>query len=30
MDIEPARRVIGYVPQDVWPQGLPFSMGLTP
>ena len=24
MDLEPARRVIGYVPQDTWPEGLPF------
>ena len=26
MDLEPARRVIGYEPQDVWPQGLPFAV----
>lgn len=26
MDLEPARRVIGYVPQDTWPEGLPFSV----
>ena len=26
MDLEPARRVIGYVPQDTWPQGLPFPV----
>jgi uronate dehydrogenase len=24
MDLEPARRVIGYVPQDTWPEGIPF------
>lgn len=24
MDLEPARRVIGYEPQDTWPEGLPF------
>ena len=24
LDLEPARRVIGYVPQDTWPDGLPF------
>lgn len=26
MDLEPARRVIGYVPQDTWPEGLPFAV----
>ena len=26
MDLEPARRVIGYEPQDVWPEGLPFDV----
>ncbi len=26
MDLEPARRVIGYVPHDTWPEGLPFSV----
>ena len=26
MDLEPARRVIGYEPNDVWPQGLPFAV----
>ena len=26
MDIESAREVIGYVPQDTWPQGLPFPV----
>ena len=26
MDLEPARRVIGYEPQDTWPQGLPFPV----
>lgn len=25
-DLEPARRVIGYDPQEVWPQGLPFAI----
>jgi uronate dehydrogenase len=25
-DLEPARRAIGYDPQEVWPQGLPFSL----
>lgn len=24
LDLERAREVIGYVPQDIWPQGLPF------
>jgi uronate dehydrogenase len=24
MDLEPARRVIGYEPRDTWPEGLPF------
>ena len=26
LDLEPARRVIGYEPQDVWPEGLPFPI----
>ena len=26
LDLEPARRVIGYEPHDVWPQGLPFPI----
>lgn len=26
MDLEPARRVIGYEPQDTWPEGLPFPV----
>ena len=26
MDLEEARRVIGYVPQDTWPEGLPFAV----
>jgi uronate dehydrogenase len=26
LDMEPARRVLGYDPQDVWPQGLPFAV----
>lgn len=26
LDLEPARRIIGYEAQDVWPQGLPFSV----
>ncbi len=26
MDLEPAKEVIGYEPQDVWPQGLPFDV----
>ena len=26
MDPAPARQVIGYVPQDVWPEGLPFDV----
>jgi nucleoside-diphosphate-sugar epimerase len=25
-DLEPARRAIGYDPQEVWPQGLPFAI----
>lgn len=24
LDLEPARRVVGYEPQDTWPEGLPF------
>lgn len=26
LDLEPARRILGYEPQDVWPQGLPFAV----
>lgn len=26
LDLEPAKRVIGYVPQDAWPEGLPYSV----
>jgi uronate dehydrogenase len=26
LDLEPARRLIGYEPQDVWPEGLPFEL----
>jgi uronate dehydrogenase len=26
MDLEPARRILGYKPQDVWPQGLPYEL----
>ena len=26
MDLEPARRVVGYEPRDTWPQGLPFPI----
>ncbi|MFN8486295.1 MAG: NAD(P)-dependent oxidoreductase [Caldilineaceae bacterium] len=26
LDLEPARRIIGYEPQDTWPQGLPYSV----
>ena len=26
MDLELAREVIGYIPQDVWPEGLPFPI----
>jgi hypothetical protein len=26
MDLELARRVIGYVPRDAWPEGLPFPV----
>lgn len=29
LDLEPARRVIGYEPQDVWPEGLPFAVELS-
>ncbi|NJN83065.1 MAG: NAD(P)-dependent oxidoreductase [Caldilineaceae bacterium] len=28
MDLGPARRVIGYEPQDTWPDGLPFEVNL--
>lgn len=31
LDLEPARRILGYEPQDSWPQGLPFAVeGLPP
>ena len=26
LDLEPARQIIGYEPQDSWPEGLPFSV----
>ena len=26
LDLEPAKRVIGYEPEDVWPQGLPYAL----
>lgn len=26
LDLEPARRILGYEPEDVWPQGLPYSL----
>jgi uronate dehydrogenase len=26
LDLEPARRILGYEPQDVWPRGLPFPV----
>lgn len=26
LDIEPARRIIGYEPQNTWPEGLPYSV----
>jgi hypothetical protein len=26
LDLEPARRIIGYEPQDTWPEGLPFPI----
>ncbi len=26
LDLEPARRIIGYEPQNVWPEGLPYSV----
>ena len=26
MDVEPAREIIGYVPRDTWPEGLPFPV----
>ena len=26
MDLEPARRILGYEPQDVWPEGLPYDL----
>jgi uronate dehydrogenase len=26
LDLEPARRILGYEPQDVWPEGLPFAV----
>ncbi|MEM7126899.1 MAG: NAD(P)-dependent oxidoreductase [Chloroflexota bacterium] len=26
LELEPARRIIGYEPQDVWPEGLPYEV----
>lgn len=26
LDLEPARQIIGYEPQDTWPEGLPFAI----
>ena len=26
LDLEPARRIIGYEPRDTWPEGLPFPV----
>lgn len=26
LDLEPARRILGYEPQDSWPEGLPFAV----
>lgn len=26
LDLEPARRILGYEPQDVWPSGLPYEV----
>lgn len=26
VELEPARRILGYEPQDVWPEGLPFEL----
>jgi nucleoside-diphosphate-sugar epimerase len=26
LDMEPAKRIIGYAPRDTWPEGLPFSV----
>lgn len=26
LDLEPARRILGYEPQDVWPHGLPYEL----
>ena len=26
LELEPARRILGYEPQDVWPEGLPFAL----
>jgi uronate dehydrogenase len=26
LDLEPARRLLGYEPQDTWPEGLPFAI----
>lgn len=26
LDLEPSRRIIGYEPQDTWPEGLPFAV----
>jgi hypothetical protein len=27
MDLEPARRLLGYEPQDTWPGNMPFAIG---
>ena len=29
LDLEPARQIIGYEPQDTWPAGLPFDVSST-
>jgi hypothetical protein len=26
MALDPAKRIIGYEPQDIWPEGLPFEI----
>jgi nucleoside-diphosphate-sugar epimerase len=26
LDLEPARRILGYEPQDTWPEGVPFTL----
>jgi uronate dehydrogenase len=26
LELEPARRILGYEPQDVWPEGMPFTV----